>query len=305
MRWIIGPLLRVQFAIFFLSCVALSCAQAEEQSARELESRAAWKAADVVMKRGPQEIELRDQAKLQLPDGYGFIPTKEAARVMSAMGNQTDSRFIGLVIPLRKENWFVTVDFEPAGYIKDDDAKDWKADELLDSLKEGTEAGNKRRVDLGIAPIQVTRWIEPPKYDANKHHLVWSAEARLKSGDDPDPTINYNTYVLGREGYVSMDLITTSSTIATDKRAATELLAGVQFDSGKRYGDFNSSTDKVAAYGLAALIGGVVAKKLGLLAVIGVFLAKFAKVIALGAAAFGGGLVKWFRRDKAGAAKND
>ena len=158
---------------------------------------------------------------------------------------------------------------------------------------------------MGIPPIQVTRWIEAPKYESSTHQLVWSAEARLKNGSDPDPTINYNTYVLGREGYISMDLVTNSSTVATDKRGATELLAGVEFNSGKRYGDFNSSTDKVAAYGLAALIGGIAAKKLGLLALIGVFVAKFAKVIAIGAAAFGAGIVKWFRRDKAETVKSD
>jgi uncharacterized membrane-anchored protein len=124
---------------------------------------------------------------------------------------------------------------------------------------------------------------------------VWSAEAKLKNGNDPDPTINYNTYVLGREGYISMDLVTASSSIDTDKRAAKELLAAVEFNQGKRYTDFNSSTDKVAAYGLAALIGGIAAKKIGLLAGIGLFLAKFAKIIAVGAAAAGGGLVKWFR----------
>jgi uncharacterized membrane-anchored protein len=89
--------------------------------------------------------------------------------------------------------------------------------------------------------------------------------------------------------------VTASSSIDTDKRAAKELLAAVEFNQGKRYTDFNSSTDKVAAYGLAALIGGIAAKKIGLLAGIGLFLAKFAKVIAVGAAAAGGGLVKWFR----------
>jgi uncharacterized membrane-anchored protein len=27
--------------------------------------------------------------------------------------------------------WFVVVSYNPAGYIEDDDAKDWKADEML------------------------------------------------------------------------------------------------------------------------------------------------------------------------------
>jgi len=66
--------------------------------------------------------------------------------------------------------------------------------------------------------------------------------------------------------------------------------------AAKRYEDFNASTDKVAAFGLLALIGGVAAKKLGLLALAGVFLVKFAKVII--AACLGGFAVfrKFFRK---------
>jgi uncharacterized membrane-anchored protein len=107
--------------------------------------------------------------------------------------------------------------------------------------------------------------------------------------------VNYNTYVLGREGYVSLNLITASSTVETDKPAAHELLGAVNFNEGKRYGDFNSSTDKVAAYGLAALVGGIAAKKLGLLAAIGLFVAKFAKVLIVGAAAAGGAVMKFLK----------
>jgi uncharacterized membrane-anchored protein len=241
---------------------------------------------------------LRDQAEFSVPPGYGFVPGDKAAKLMEAMGNSVDERFIGLVFPLgeAEKHWFVTVDYEAAGYIKDDDAKKWDADDLLKSLKEGTEAGNERRQKLGIAPIQVTRWIEPPKYEATNHQLVWSIEARQKNGADPDPTVNYNTYLLGREGYFSLDLVTSANEVANDKPAVRDLLNAVHFNDGKRYSDFNSSTDKVAAYGLAALVGGLAVKKLGLLAVMAAFFAKFFKVILVGLAVAGGGITKYFKR---------
>ena len=44
------------------------------------------------------------------------------------------------------------------------------------------------------------------------------------------------------------------------------------------------------------LIGGAVAKKLGLFALAMAFVLKFAKVIAIGAVAFGAGILKFFRR---------
>jgi len=51
----------------------------------------------------------------------------------------------------------------------------------------------------------------------------------------------------------------------------------------------------VAAYGLAALVAGVAVKKLGLLALFAATIAKFAKLIAIAVAAFGAGIVRWFK----------
>ena len=116
----------------------------------------------------------------------------------------------------------------------------------------------------------------------------------MKNGDDPDPTINYNTYVLGREGYISANLITNASTVAADRQDASPLLRAVNFNEKKRYTDFDSSTDKVAAYGLTALVGGIAAKKLGLLAVMAAFVVKFAKVIAVAVIALLAGARKFF-----------
>jgi uncharacterized membrane-anchored protein len=278
-----------------LALIASSLCWAEEPAPEADTGEAVWQAAQEAMLNGPQTIELRDQARLALPEGYGFVPAKEGAAVMELMGNSIDSRFIGLIFPHSDAQWFVTVDYEPSGYIKDDDAKDWNADELLQSLKDGTEAANEHRKDLGMPELEVTRWVETPAYDSPSHRLVWSAEARDKSGQQSDYTINYNTYVLGREGYISLNLITTAATVEADKPAARELLAAVNFNDGKRYIDFDASTDKVAAYGLAALVGGLAAKKLGLLAAAGVFLAKFAKLIVVGLGVAGTAIAKFFK----------
>jgi len=283
-------------AAAILALIASSLSWAEEPAPESDAGQAVWKAAAAAMKHGPQTIELREQARLTLPEGYGFVPEKEGAAVMEMMGNTTDPRFLGLIFPTSSEaQWFVTLDYEPSGYIKDDDAKVWNADELLQNLKEGTEAANEHRKEMGVPQLEVTRWVEKPTYDSPTHRLVWSAEARDKSGQQSDPTINYNTYVLGREGYVSLNLITTASTVEADKPSAHQLLEAVSFNDGKRYTDFNASTDKVAAYGLAALVGGIAAKKLGLLAGLGVFFAKFAKLIIVGLGAAGTAIAKFFK----------
>ncbi len=271
----------------------------DELTPQQKQVATAWESAQAAMTRGPATVTLRDQATLGVPDGFGFVPRKEAQTLMRQMGNQTDERFMGLVYPLADDSeYFVSLDYEAAGYIKDDEAKDWDAAELLQSLKDGTEAGNEEREKLGIDAIKVTRWIEPPAYDATSHRLVWSAEATRKDGDDPDPTINYNTYVLGREGYISANLITNASTVDADRQQAGALLQAVTFNEKKRYTDFDSSTDKVAAYGLTALVGGLAAKKLGLLAVATAFVLKFAKIFAVAAIALLAGARKYFFKPK-------
>jgi uncharacterized membrane-anchored protein len=284
------------FSSVFAFVLGISSLQAQE-AATEHAPDPTWTAAMEAMVAGPRQIPFIDQAQFSIPEGYGFVPLEQAKPLMEKMGNQIDSRFIGLVFPLRDQAaWFVAVDYEPSGYIKDEDAKDWDSDELLQNLKDGTEEGNKHRAKIGVAPIEVTRWVEKPAYDAATHRLVWSAELREKGVTDPNPGVNYNTYVLGRDGYISMNLITSAATVEQDKPAAHQLLSAVNFVDGKRYTDFNSSTDKVAAYGLAALVGGVAAKKLGLLAIVAAFVVKFAKIIFIGVVAFGGAIAKFFKR---------
>lgn len=248
-----------------------------------------------MIKPGPFDITLKDQAVLHLPSGYGFLPVEPATEFMAQLGNQVDSRFLGMILPSDPDSkWMVVLEYENAGYVKDDDAQHWNADDLLESLKEGTEAQNARRRAQHIPEIEVIGWAKAPLYDDHSHQLKWSAVARDK-GANPGPvqTINYNTYALGREGYMSLNLVTDTDHIGSDKHVATELLGDLQFDSGKRYEDFNSSTDHVAAYGLAALVVGVAAKKVGLLAAIGLFLAKGVKLVAVAVVAAIAGLKKF------------
>ncbi|WP_169560561.1 DUF2167 domain-containing protein [Nevskia ramosa] len=276
--------------------------QAQDANSTAEAAKVAWQDAAAALQRGPQEVKLRDQGLLKLPEGYGFVPLAESRKLMDVLGNSVGDNFLGLIFPVGSEDadWTVSIDYDAAGYIRDDDAREWNADDMLADLKKGTEAGNKRRIERGYPGLEITRWIEPPTWDAINQRLVWSLEARqIGAAPDADTTVNYNTYVLGREGFFEMNLITTTSKIERYKSDARTLLAAVAFDDGKRYADFKPDTDKVATYGLAALVGGVAAKKLGLLAVLGLFLAKSAKVIVLAVAGIGALVTKFLRGKKA------
>lgn len=254
----------------------------------EAERKAAFEAADKVAKIGPMAINLGDQGQLALPQGYVYVPQPEAGRLLRANGNGAGQGLMGVIFPNGSgRNWWATLEFAKAGYVKDDEATNWDAGALLKNIQDGTEAANEDRVERGFPPIEVTGWVEPPAYDAAAHRLVWSAAVRTKGDVNDHGSINYNTYALGREGYFSLDLITAPDAIGLDKAYANELLAAIGFASGKGYSDFNATTDHVAEFGIAALVGGLAAKKLGLLAVAGAFLLKAWKLVLIGLAAAG------------------
>ena len=112
--------------------------------------------------------------------------------------------------------------------------------------------------------------------------------------------MNYNTDLRGRDGYFSLNFFTTADEIDAQRSIARDLFAHLSFVPGKRYEDFNDSTDKTAAYGLAALVvGGLAAKKLGLFALAVAFALKFAKIIGVAVIGLVVGIRKFFQGRKA------
>lgn len=288
------------FSLLLVALITFSTAvRAATQSTEEFQMERAMEAMRRVSVTGPDTVKLGDQATIKLPADYTYVPPREAGQFMKLIGNSVDSSFYGLIFH-DNISGFVSIEYINSGYIKDDDAKDWDAEELLDNLQEGTKEGNKSRAEHGIAPIEVLGWVEKPHYLQPTHRLVWSAAIRDIGSNVPEAEqgVNYNTYQLGREGYLSLNLVTDRGTVEGEKPLANQLLSAVSFNEGKGYGDFNASTDKVAEYGLAALIGGIAAKKLGLLALIGVTLLKFWKLGIIGVAAVGMGAKKLLSRKK-------
>ncbi|HEY1132113.1 MAG TPA: DUF2167 domain-containing protein [Roseateles sp.] len=260
----------------------------------------AWTEAKAAAKAGPADIAIAGQATLHLPADRVFIPQPQAGKLLTAMGNPGEhSELTGLIFPQGDAQWFATLRYIASGYVKDGDAKEWKADDLLASYKEGTEASNEERKKMGVAPIEITGWAEVPAYEATRHHLVWAMSSKEKGAPaEAGQGVNYNTYALGREGYLSLNFVTGLADLPAQKPDAKALLGALEFDKGKRYEDFDASTDHVAEYGLAALVLGVGAKKLGLLAVVFAFVAKFAKIIFIAVIGVGAAFTKFLKRKK-------
>ena len=224
---------------------------------------------------GPTKVNIAGQAELNVPKGYFYIPQSPAQAYMSAMGNGENPRLQGLLASDDGHDFFA-IEYEAQGYVKDDDAKDLDADEILSQYKEGTEQGNEERVAKGFTAIETGGWSEKPSYNTNLHRLTWAMTLHDKGiAPSNDDTVNYETRILGREGVVSMTWIAGVSELTALKPNVDQLTAGLQYVDGKKYSDYSASSgDKVAEYGLAALIVGVGAKKLGIFAAIAAMLAK-------------------------------
>ncbi len=225
--------------------------------AQEANSPYAWQG-------GPVDVRLGDQAVLKLPEGYRFLGPADTKRALTAMGNFPSGEELGLVASANAtggDTWFVVIRYQETGYIKDDDAKSWDADALLADIKAGTDEANAKRKELGIPPLIIRGWEQKPTYDQASNKVVWAISAL----DEGKGGVNYNTLALGRHGYLSMNMVGPLEELPKLKPHTQTLLANLTFVEGKRYADFNSATDKVAAVGLAALIAGAAAKT-GLLA---------------------------------------
>lgn len=280
-------------AVYFVVCTAVA-------GPAENNALLAMQEAKAAARSGPVDVDLNAEGVLHLPAQHVFVPQPQAGKLLNAMGNPgVDPRLAGLIFPAGDGQWFMTVRYEPSGHVKDDEARDWNADELLKGYKEGTEAANEERVKMGMPPLEVLGWAEKPQYDAATHRLRWAMSSREKgAGADATQGVNYNTYALGREGYFTLNLVTALPDLPQHKPAAHALLAALEYKPGRRYEDFDEKTDHMAEYGLAALVVGVAAKKLGFIALALAFFAKFAKVILLGLAVLGGGFLKFFKRRK-------
>ena len=149
------------------------------------------------------------------------------------------------------QTWFVRIDYDDVGYVKDSDANDLDPNDLFNQYKQGTEEQNTRRRSLGVPELFLDGWSEMPKYDKPTHKLEWGFKAHSTDG----PNINYFSRLLGRNGYMSVDLIDSPDKIEQAKQQAAAVMAGIRYKPGAKYDDHKGG-DKDSGMGLKALIVG-------------------------------------------------
>lgn len=224
-------------------------------------------------------------ATLRLTEGFRYLGKADARRVLEEFwGNPPDDTVLGMLVPTADgldsdHSWAVILTWSDDGYVSDQDAAEIDYAELLETMQAETRDANAARREAGYPTADLIGWAQPPRYDATAKRLHWAKHLQFEGSEGG--TLNYDIRVLGREGYLSMSAIAGMADLDRVNDGMNEVLAMADFAPGHRYADFNADTDRTAAYGLAALVGGGLAAKTGLLAKLGLFLAKFWKLLLI------------------------
>ncbi|MFZ5637820.1 MAG: DUF2167 domain-containing protein [Pseudomonadota bacterium] len=287
-------------AAFALACTSAVRAQSPDAEAAKIQSFIAslhFRDGEIAV---PQA-----QARFRLGSGFRYLEQADARRVLEEFwGNPPDDTVLGMVVPSAtpldsERSWAVVVTFSDEGYVSDEDAAGTDYAELLQQMKEAGKEENDARREAGYGTVELVGWAVPPRYDAATKKLYWAKELAFEGNDQH--TLNYDVRVLGRRGFLSLNAVANMSELGAVQSGMQQLLPVAEFDAGARYADYDASSDKVAGYGIAALIGGGIAAKTGLFAKLGALLLagkKFIVFIVLGLFAFLGKLFGGRNRDR-------
>lgn len=243
----------------------------------------------------------RAHATLKLTDDFRFLDAHDAQRVLEQLwGNPPDADVLGMLVPTsapltdKNGSWAVVVTYSNDGYVSDAEASKIDYDKVLKEMQEDTREVNAERKKQGYRAVELLGWAESPHYDATSNKLYWAKELDFDGAHEH--TLNYDIRVLGRDGYLSLNAVAGMGQLVQIKEEMPKVLAMTDFDAGQRYSDFNASTDKVAAYGIGALVAGTLAAKAGLFAKLFAVLLAFKKVLIAGLVALAAAVRKFFSR---------
>ena len=286
-------------AIFAVLWIGLAPARGQEESLEDMMSAEDFAAMQryqaIQWSEGPSTLPIGSMAQINVPTGYMATGEIGAQELLELYGNPPDDDILAAVQPITdEENWTLIFEFDPIGYVDDADKESLDADELMSQFRAGIEPGNEARRSMGLEEMRSMGWREPPFYDAATNNLTWALSLQFKQTGE---TINRDIRLLGRRGVMQATLVCDPVEYDIAIPQVDQLLTGFEFTDGNQYAQWVSG-DKVASVGLMGLIAGgaaVGAAKTGLLAKLGLLLAKGGKAIVVGLVAVVAGIGSVFK----------
>jgi uncharacterized membrane-anchored protein len=185
--------------------------------------------------------------------------------------------------PADDGSWGMVITRNTDGHVSDSDAAGTDYTQVMRDMQQGVKDGNDERKQAGYESLALVGWADPPRYDAGTHKMYWAKELAFEGSEEH--TLNYAVRILGRDSVLQLNAVSGLKQLPQVRTDMQAVLGQVSYAPGQRYEDYKAGSDKLASYGVAALVGGVAAKKLGLVAG-GLILFKKGWILIL--AAFGG-----------------
>ncbi len=252
--------------------------------------------------RGPVEVRLANRATMWLPANRVYLDGEQARKLLGG-GKNWDNATQGVVLPTTsRPDWMAYVSVVDDGHISDQDARAMDPEAVLGTYKAKVAAENLARARQGLSQLEVTGWMEAPRYDA-RHRLSSCVGATALGSKNPDDRIvNCSSFTLGDQGALKIVVAGQEMNYQRFRGESGALIDTIVYDNGKGYDDADLATLKTAPYGLIALITGdtdfkkvtvaqpvaqpaAPAQKLGLIALLIVYALKFGKILLFGVAA--------------------
>jgi uncharacterized membrane-anchored protein len=246
----------------------------------------------------PASVKLEKIASIDVPTGCRFTNGKGAKKFLELTQNPYSGAEVGALVcetptpgnPAESQTWFVVFEFDESGYVKDEEKAGLEPDKILSTLREGQAEGNKERRRRGWEELTLDGWERAPYYDEETNNLTWAVRV-LATGDT---SINHSVRLLGRRGVLKADLVSDPVGFTSALPTFDSVVESTIFVPGQKYSEWQDG-DKVAAYGLTALVAGgagAAAVKLGLFGKLWKFLAASAKLVIVALIAVGAWIKK-------------
>lgn len=267
-----------------LLCASSAIAQAPTDQDRQKAQELIRQIESLGWVHGPATMSIGNEAAMHIPKGARYLGPEGTSKFLQLNGNPSADH--DYTIAPEGLGWFAILEFDAAGYVSDKEKVD--PDALFKQLRSNEDEANKERRAQSQSGLHLDRWVVAPHYDAASHNLEWGTVMHTDSGEQ---VVNYTSRILGRDGVTKAILVSDPANLSADLAQYRNALGGFAYLPDKKY-EAHQAGDKVAAYGLGALVAGGAAAAVvksglfaGIFAAILKFGVAFYKLIAVGAVA--------------------
>jgi len=268
-------------AAFLAGAFAVLVAPALAETRSEHQSTAKQQLAKMHWAAGTQKL-AQSHGTFAVPRGGTMVSGAEAVRADNLINGTDDTSTEGFA---EFNHRSLYLSYSNEGFVTADDWKDVNADDLLKNIREATEQSNEQRAKHGVGALHIDGWVQKPAFDAARKSVRWVTRAH----DDRGSLVNAVALQLGRHGYERFTLVSNGSDPKGDAAQLAAAVNAYRFDKGFRFSDYVPG-DKLAGYGIAALVGtaagATIAKTVGFGALLLLIKKFFLVLVALAIGAF-------------------